>query len=391
MGSHRRFHPASQLSGQRQYSRSADRLWTRSGLTLIELLVVIGIMLLLTTIALGVFATDKYQRQVRESSRSLTALIQGARDLAISNGRPVGILIDQSIATTSVVTMGRSVSVVTVPPPYTGDLLESRAIVRYFDNNSPHNRADDRYLLIGLGAVNQNNPDQILPNAQDELWFGRVRVGDTIKLGDIPHLFRIAKDNLAYGSVLAADSFPWELQAFYDSTPTSSGTRSKILSNGSRVIDPNSGDPVGQVSFPLQSPPLGYQYKINLQPIPIPNRSIDFPETVCVDLLGSGWGSGNQFSGDNGGIGILFGPTGSVERVTAPGYDGPVNAPIYLLLGKIDQATPPVPRANWVDADNLWVAIEPMTGRVTSQPVVEHPNLAQSRILTRSISDLGGR
>jgi prepilin-type N-terminal cleavage/methylation domain-containing protein len=93
--------PASPLPGRRA---------RREGFTLIELLVVIGILLLLTTIAVAAYRGVTSADRVSGAARNFKTSLEGARSRAIADGQPRGIrlVLDPNIphVVTSVVPIG---------------------------------------------------------------------------------------------------------------------------------------------------------------------------------------------------------------------------------------------------------------------------------------------
>lgn len=69
-----------------------------AGFTLVELLIVIVIMLLITAAAIGTAIPALRDRRVREASRTLQAVLIGARDRALASGQVRGVRLIRSVA-----------------------------------------------------------------------------------------------------------------------------------------------------------------------------------------------------------------------------------------------------------------------------------------------------
>jgi prepilin-type N-terminal cleavage/methylation domain-containing protein len=380
----------------------------RGGFTLIELLVVVAIILSVAALTLATIPPSKFEREVREASRTITALAQSARDMAARTGRDHGILIERQsdfdtdnlagaggrpIYTPGV---GLTVSIIADQPAYSGDFSDSKALV-FSDESDP---SSPRIFLGHLGSVQVNNMTGVLEAGGPDLaWMNRVRPGDLITLHGVPFQFRIVSSGVSSNGTInqaPSASQSWELEPVVGITANSRFMRPGVT--------------------------LAYQYSIQLGPQKIPGRSVDLPDTVAIDMNGSGVGlTGFQFRGNlmnsneatsvradrvgaqsnqenQNPVAIMFSPQGEVSRVIVadpqPNGGGqgvayntaglilastninlPI-APIYLLLGKREQvaidylsATEGV--TNWNDAESQWVVILPKTGRVkTSQNVV---------------------
>lgn len=412
----------------------------RGGFTLIELLVVVAIILSVAALTLATVPPSKFEREVREASRTITALAQSARDMAARTGRDHGILIErQSDFDTDNIAgaggrpiytpgVGLTVSLIADQPAYSGDFSDSKALVQYQlqNNGVPFIR------LKHLGAVQFNDQYGYQASGPDVAWINRVRPGDIIKLQGVPFEFKIQAAANANGTISTTpQSQPWVLEPKIELNTGAGST--PVLNSG--WMPP--GESV-------------YSYSIQLGPQKIPGRSVDLPDTVAIDMNGSGVGlSGMQFRGNimNGAeatstraqrvgnlsnqenqnpVAIMFSPQGDVSRIIVAdpqpngGGEGVAyntaglivasansplpGAPIYLLLGKREQVAVDYLSAtegltNWNDGESQWVVILPKTGRVkTSQNIVpddldtyqKGPALELARSLAAQAEGLGG-
>ena len=115
----------------------------KRGLTLPELMVVIAIALVLAATLIPTVSSLVRNAAVRESSRTLSAYIAGARARAAELQRPVGIWLERfedTIDTTNQITQGSAllrggpfqtlnIHLAEVPRPFNGDFANSMARV----------------------------------------------------------------------------------------------------------------------------------------------------------------------------------------------------------------------------------------------------------------------
>src|SRR5215218_2876142 len=76
-------------------SAAACRRARSGGFTLIELLLVVVILLVITAISIPVIGPSLEGRHIREASRQVNSYFAVARDTALRNGRPVGVMIQR--------------------------------------------------------------------------------------------------------------------------------------------------------------------------------------------------------------------------------------------------------------------------------------------------------
>lgn len=368
----------------RQTSALLPRKPTRYGLTLVELLVAIMIVGMLAAVALPVIVPALDSRRIRESSRMVTAYLQGARTTAMRNGRPVGVMFERFVdpsSGTAVPEMSVVLRQVEVPAPYAGDMIDSRAILNATGE------------LVGLGTF---QPDGT-PTAEDEGWRNAVRVGDSIRFNHGGHLYQITgPGNFGDYLSVAPSNTAWQLSA-----------------------------PLGAIVPDYLKTGVPVPYQIIRQPVKSAVQPMQLPEGVVVDLSFSGFSMAGWEMAcapidntDTIPVIVSFSPAGYIERVyvsVASGGGVPIpttlvpNSPLHLLLGKRERLgadpldTTPDGRANFRDLENLWVSIFPTTGLITSSEMADSSSVAvataadvpnaiiAAREFARSGKGMGGR
>lgn len=333
----------------------------RYGLTLIELLVVVFILMLITTIAIPVMTPSNESRNLRETSRVVTAFLAGARTRAIQTGRPFGVWIEQEAGLTESCTR---LFYAEVHPPYAGDTTNSVATV------SSGN-------ITALGTVNatmnQNN---------DSGYRGLVRPGDIIKFNYQGHLYILntAATNLdANGYMLQPTTMnPWTTQRVSNTTISAPDTPG--------------------------APFYGLPYQIFRRPSKTSAPPVQLPAGMVLDLAASGTLNLDPFTGQTGPYIVLFDSNGALNGVAYTGGSLVASGPVYLLIGKRVNigGNPEYPTTsniqyNYQDLTNIWVTIQPQTGLVTSTEVGGDANNngtispAESRQYAARALSMGGR
>jgi prepilin-type N-terminal cleavage/methylation domain-containing protein len=100
----------------------------RQGVTLIELLIVIVILIMVASIAIPLVRFNFSDRKIRESARQLSAYFTLAKTLAAERNRQVGVMFER---TSGDLNRCQSMYIIEVPAPYSGDVLDARAYVRF--------------------------------------------------------------------------------------------------------------------------------------------------------------------------------------------------------------------------------------------------------------------
>jgi hypothetical protein len=324
-------------------------------------LVVIFIVMLLAGISIPVIAPTLDSRRLREASRSITAYLQGARDTAMRNGRPVGVMFERYVDRASgsaIAQMSIVLRQVEVPPPYAGDTLTSRMQVIAPDT-----------------TLTTLNVTSVLP---DVGWQNLIRIGDIVQLNYQGTYYQItdgpynASDPNRYLSSPPTSSAPWKL------TPL--GNMPSYLAAGATL-----------------------PYQIFRQPVKSANPPLQLPESLVIDLQFSGLDAqGVEFSPINTSdvfpVVVMFTPSGTVERIYGSVADGgnviptsrPVTAPIHFLLGKRERVNnidltdrTPEGMSNVCDLENLWISVHPQSGMITAAPVgnVDNPDFPYGSML----------
>lgn len=328
----------------------------RRGFTLVELLVVIMIMLMVAVSTLPMILPALDSRRLREASRMITAYLQGARDTAMRNGRPVGVMFERYIDRESGSLLQQFSIVlrqVEIPPPYCGDSLTSTMTVQ-----------------ASGSIVNVTNFPQ-----GDIGWTNLVRLGDIVQLNNQGTLYQITGGQY-----------------------NTSGTYINYLSASPTTTNPWVLTPIAPGSIPSSfylSTGVSVPFKIIRQPstagttLKSANPPLQLPESLVIDLQFSGvdsntnplaqdfiWAGANDF-----GPIVMFSPSGAIDRVYyAATYAIPTST-VHFLLGKREQVadgtayiaanntTASPAGTNLADLDNLWISIHPQTGLVTSTPL----------------------
>jgi prepilin-type N-terminal cleavage/methylation domain-containing protein len=345
----------------------------RAAFTLIELLVVIGILLILLAIAMPAIAPPLEDRRIRETSRGVNAFFAGARDRAISTGRPFGVQI-QRFNPKATVHPGATVlqrqlntcmalHYVEVPPPYSGDSLYSRMVINV--------NGSGQSVIQFVGEI---DPTTGTPGTPDMNWPYMVRPGDRVQLGFQGHLF----------TVMGPDS---DSDGFLD-------------------------NPVGAIlysetsTWPAGTSTMGIPYQVLRAPVKSAAQPYQLPEGAVIDLSNSGV-YGTEFAAGStefDPVTIVFGPSGGLTEIylrpigqpTVGVY--PVTGSVFLLIGEPEKVIPVSGLSNAEDLTNRWVSINARTGLIQSNELAADTatggaptTLFDSRRYARDKQGMGGR
>jgi type II secretion system protein H len=367
----------------------------RRGLTLVELLVVITILMLVTAATVPLMAPVTGQRKVRESARLLAGMLAQAQARALSSGRPVGVWIERLSSQDGDARANTALDLFLceVPPPYTG--LDPNAECSI--SQGPGNN-----LLVDIHDK-QRRPD-VIPQ-------GWVHGGDRIRLNYRGPYYSISDQSQKHTN---------------DPDPV------KSLTGQQMAIAVRTSDP-----WPPGKAPVPFQ--ILRQPVKTADEPASLPIGAIVDLGFSGIGNDiepmcfavrvpatgqpdprNPTSLATGWAGrpvcIVFGPSGNLDSIYF-GYrrnsDNQLifeayrtTTPVYLLIAQSPNDTGTSP-PSVLNTENVWVAINPQSGLVTTSEVAALPDpnvtidwsrpqdvkdvLRLSRSFARSAQNMGGR
>ncbi|OHB71704.1 MAG: hypothetical protein A2V70_08025 [Planctomycetes bacterium RBG_13_63_9] len=321
---------------------------------MVELLVVISIVVLLAAIAIPALRPTLEGQRIREAARAINVYLGSARNRAVVSGRPCGVILQRFDGQPQCAMVLQQAE---VPPPYSGDTLDSTAQVR-------------------VGATLQAT---MTPNITSTL----VSAGDLVQFNRQGPFYRI-------------EATP--------SQPTATQLELSIdVSQGQMLPWPRDGS----LSAPVP-------YAIFRRPVKSAAAPLQLPTGAVVDLEASGTDD-HLFGVGTAPVTIMFSPNGSLERV----YEGgnpvvPVTEPIFLLVGRRERVTglplsanpSDEEKPNWADPANLWVSINPQTGLVTttennpvSPMLVDYtdpttwldPHIRAARTFAREGQSMGGR
>jgi hypothetical protein len=313
--------------------------------------VVLTVLMILASASILRLRPGMDQSRTREAARSVHLVLDSARNLAMTTGRPCGVMIERLptvVDGDNCMLCSTTLTQVETPPPYAGDSLASVGTV----------------TLSGTDSVNYYVQFAYSASADSSL-ASIVHQGDLIQFNF---------------------QGPWYTITSNPATGNGSLTAQVARSQVQNV-------PWTQTA----SSPVSYQ--IMRQPVKTAAAALQLPAPAVIDLTCSGpdplpgqtCTPGNTNPGNpapywapnpgNGAwaapITIIFSPNGSVIQSYANvDVNGQISwaastatQPFFLLIGKIDQVaygllTPTT--KNCADQSNLWVAINPATGLVVT-------------------------
>jgi prepilin-type N-terminal cleavage/methylation domain-containing protein len=347
--------PGAAQETERHGGRSLQRpSLAAKGFTLIELLVVIAIMMTLMALAARQMRPAVDSRRIREAARAVNVYLGSARNTAMVNRRPCGVVLYPTPGA-GMTMMVMTLEQAEVPPPYAGD--DASATAQVLSTSTPN------VFTATLTSLNSN-----LVHNLDTIQFNNQGPWYTIN-GILPSSTTVTLS--LYLDWTQDPSFAWTLNQ---------ATPSPVVPWGT--------------SWPTGLP--GVPYRIYRQPFSGNGTKsvatpVQLPAGAVIDLGWSGTDA-SSFSVNGSPIYIMFNAAGAVDRVVGGGFSGSVSQPIFLLVGKpaaargIAGTTP-----GYQDPENLWVVINPQTGLVTTAPVAVGSDLPSSRLLARDAQGVGGR
>ena len=303
-----------------------SRRAARRGMTLVELLVVISILVILMGVASQMMNLSVDDRRTREAARAVNVYLSSARNRAIQTGRPCGVLLRTL--------RGQSGAVVDlqqaeVPPPYAGDTLDAVAQLQIEEITM---EGLSRRAIVKWNTKKSSIGDPSL-----------IKQGDLVQFNHQGPLYTIDDRVEGYRLTLSID-----------------------LSQG-QILPWPEGNNAGW------SAPVPYQIfrlprKSAVTPLQLPTRAV-------IDLKWSGTDDHFIGAGTDSPVCIMFSPNGSLGQIYHHGEVHPGAEPVFLLVGRQDRVeygpltsgTPLLEELpNWADPENLWIRINPQTGRVTT-------------------------
>ncbi len=308
------------------------------GVTLIEMLIVIAIIAILAVAGARTMQPALEGRRIREAARAVNVYLGVARNHALATGRPCGVLIRRfpGLEECSMV-----LEQVEQPAPYGGDTIGATAQLQIGS------------IAGGFAPVSAT----FTPAISTAL----VQEGDLVQFNHQGPFYEVAPGGV----------------------PTGATTTLLTLR-----INVSQGQILPWPSGPLSDP---VPYKIFRRPTKTAVGPLQLPTGTVIDLLYSGTEPSPttiRAFGISKDIYIMFSPNGSVDRLYSANINGRVVNPIFLLIGKRENI-PDVP--NWSDFTNLWIAINPQTGLITTAEVASDSSIDDSRDFARQAQSMGGR
>lgn len=333
------------------------------GVTLVELLVVVTILLMLAAFAIPTMRGLTEGRKVREGARAIDVYLTQAKIRALELQRPVGVVFQRTnlgtVASPDIQTDTCTVlRQVEVPPPYAGDTLDARICLTPDDVNDPNTVWNVAFT----------------PTEAGDGWDILVKEGDHLQLN-----FQGPKLEMEFPDVTK----PREVT--FKQVPTLS-----LSLIGQDVLKG------------------GLPFQVFRQPQPSSIPPLRLPRDVVIDLFDSGHlnttpdAFGILPTGAAPDPVVLFAPNGSVSAVyqcntynSVVVYEAtPVMNPIFLMVGKWERTRDDAGNTlaedglyNWQDATNLWMAINPANGFVTTAEVCAEGTDATGRSVPPTIAD----
>jgi len=348
----------------------------RRAFTLAELLIVVAIVVLVSIATVPLVRSTLDTRRIRESGRLVSTQFASAQSEALANGRSAGVWLERM---TNEPTASMDLFLCTVPQPYAGDSESSVANVT---------------VNGGVGAVTVYSYTAV-GGSTDVGWEGLLRPGDLIRFNYSGPYYSLAAQS--GGSTVDANG--------YLQPPT--GNANTVFSI--TPVDPDDFTSTGAPAF-RHLPPAAFTaagwttpFQIFEQPVKESNVPVQLPAGDVVDLNYSGMSGLNfgMFGSPTSGnstqpIIVMFDRSGAVDSLYLNGAKQAISGPLYFLVGKRDELAslslpPGVTQDNLNDLENVWVAVNPQTGLVTTAEVASGGSVSASRAFATSAQSMGGK
>ena len=358
----------------------------RLGLTLTELLVVISVIIIVTAVLAPVLTTVLDGREVREAARQVNAYFQSARARARELGRPVGVVIRRSEANPET---AYQLALAEQPPPFAGLQNNSRALVT----------VSGTLGQARLVLADKYPGDMPALEAEQSLFL--IQCNDFIRFSYRGPKYRIIRKDINARLI-----------------------RFRIGNNQTAPRESLPNHPVPYEIFrrprqtaaaPLELP-TGTAIRLELSGVGLTGNEIDGPLASSIGMMEfqAPKNTDGTYIEPMSPLTIMFDEQGRIDkiyRVLPPDIPGPCTAlavqnppkrpqsNIYLFLAR-DGVTS---AQSLLDGSNLWIAINPHTGLVTTAPnavpdsqaiagdQLDLSDVAASRQLAVSGQSIGGR
>lgn len=396
----------------------------RCGLTLVELLIVVGILSLLTAVALPVTKTLIAESRVTESVRTVKAFMEMARSKAMASGREhavelirAGTAAEDPNEVGSVIEMKIGVGM----PKYRGDVEGATTWLFHEATYSPGTLS----VRNGQLASPQLPPVALLGSYANVAMFRRTECPTIFRTYDqLDKVVSNIQVTIADGDFLILDGIECEIVGFSECSgselPFAAGGVNGAFGPADDYIKvyfdprcsvgstPSSSDGrLGSMPHPPTLPAAGFwkrTFEIRRTLIRPGQTSLSLSRGAAIDLYFSGEGISGvhysprflypaatnlaqlQSSAAFQNVTIVFSPSGEVSRIIT----GEINSGnivshvpgsiIYLLVGRSEQVradltfSPVLPTndpnnlSNVVDPRSSWVTINPFNGRISTAP-----------------------
>jgi hypothetical protein len=266
---------------------------------------VIIIISLVTAATIPIMNPQAAPRRIREASRVVSGFINVARNKAISEGHPVGVILERQPGANNSACFKLFFAEQVVP--YAGDTINARATV---SGGSADFKTDTNMNLIKIGDLVQFNYQGHVYQITGKTGTKCTLISTTSPLGKPPDMLQ-----------------PALFQVFRQPTAAALGA----TNNGS--------------------------LKSGEKPVQLPNG-------IAIDLSMSGMGDAGKFITGTEPIILMFNAKGGLDKMYGADTASPIPATdtVHLLLGRIEN----IGKAYLNDLGNIWVSIGNQTGMVST-------------------------
>ncbi len=306
----------------------------RYGLTLMELLVVIIIISLVTAATIPIMNPQAAPRRIREASRIVSGFINGARNRAISEGHPVGIILERQPGANNSACFKLFFAEQLVP--YAGDTINARATV---SGGSADFKTDANMSLI--------------------------KVNDLVQFNYQGHIYQITGKT---------------------------GTKCTLLSATSPLgKPPDMSQPALFQIF--RQPTAAAASATNNGSLKSGEKPVQLPNGIAIDLSVSGMGDTGKFITGTEPIILMFNANGGLDKMYGAANASPIPATdtVHLLIGRNEN----IGQDNLDNLGNIWVSIGNQTGMVSTVENSADPagttKVQYARGYATSRESMGGR